>query len=62
VLNNLKVATGSDDRTVKLWEQFTCIQTLAHPQSVWTIATNIHDDIITGCEDYSIRVFTNNPN
>mmetsp|Transcript_2092 Transcript_2092/g.2658 ORF Transcript_2092/g.2658 Transcript_2092/m.2658 type:complete len:347 (-) Transcript_2092:367-1407(-) len=58
--NNI-IASGSDDRTVKLWKNFECVQTIDFPSTVWDIKSNTAGDLISACEDYKIYVFSRDP-
>lgn len=62
-LPNGDLASSSEDRTIRLWRNNTCIQTITHPAiSVWTVATNKETgDIVSGSSDRIIRVFTRDP-
>jgi phospholipase A-2-activating protein len=61
VLPSGEIITGSDDKSIKVWNSGSCIQTINHPQTVWSITSNTLGDLITACEDYSIRTFTRDP-
>ena len=55
--------SGSDDRTLKIWADDKCVQTINHPGSVWSVSVNPETkDIITGCSDHHIRIFTTDMN
>lgn len=56
-----EIVTGGDDCTVKLWADGKCKQTIQLPKTVWSVTHNQHGDIIVGCEDKKIRVFTRDP-
>jgi len=32
--------SGSDDRTLKIWADDKCLQTINHPGSVWSVSVN----------------------
>ncbi|KAM3139405.1 hypothetical protein pb186bvf_008430 [Paramecium bursaria] len=53
------ILSGSDDRTAKIWglggQMF---QNIQFPGTVWTVAYNNEDDIIVGCDDGRVRIFT----
>lgn len=53
-----EVVSGGDDCTVKLWKDGVCKQTIQMPKTVWAITHNKFGDLIVGCEDKTIRVFT----
>mmetsp|Transcript_40455 Transcript_40455/g.29128 ORF Transcript_40455/g.29128 Transcript_40455/m.29128 type:complete len:102 (+) Transcript_40455:196-501(+) len=58
VLETGEIVTGGDDCTVKIWHDGTCRQTIQMPRTVWTITHNRFGDLLVGCEDKSIRIFT----
>ena len=58
VLNSGDLLSGGDDRCVKVWRQGHCIDNIAHNNSVWDIAVNEMNDVITAGADCFIRVFT----
>jgi phospholipase A-2-activating protein len=59
VLPNGGLVSAGEDRTVRIWENNTCIQTITHPAvSVWTVATCANGDFVTGASDKLIRIFT----
>lgn len=58
VLGNGDIISGSDDKTVKIWNNGAALDSIMHPNSVWDVAINYDDDIITAGADCYIRVFT----
>ncbi|KAF2822984.1 phospholipase A-2-activating protein [Ophiobolus disseminans] len=60
VLPNGGLVSAGEDRTVRIWENNTCVQTITHPAiSVWTVAACAENgDIVTGASDKLIRIFT----
>lgn len=58
ILANGDIASGGDDKTVKIWRDGACIQTINHPGTVWNVRSNKHGDLVSACEDYKIRTFT----
>lgn len=52
--------SSGEDRTVRIWENQQCIQTITHPAiSVWTVAVCPENgDIATGSSDRIVRIFT----
>ena len=63
VLPNGDIVSSSEDRTVRIWRDAECIQTITHPAiSVWSVAVNQDSgDIVTGASDKMVRVFTRSP-
>ena len=58
------LVSGSDDRTVRIWDQANGqqIQVIDHPNTVWHVAVDVsNNDVITACADGAIRVFTRDP-
>jgi phospholipase A-2-activating protein len=55
-----RLVSSSEDRTVRIWENQQCIQTITHPAiSVWTVAVCPENgDIVTGASDRIVRIFT----
>jgi phospholipase A-2-activating protein len=60
VLPNGGLVSAGEDRTVRVWENNQCIQTITHPAiSVWTVAVCPENgDIVTGASDKLVRIFT----
>ncbi len=54
------IASSSEDRTVRIWRDGQCIQTITHPAiSVWSVAACPDaEDIATGASDKIVRVFS----
>ncbi|SMY23115.1 unnamed protein product [Zymoseptoria tritici ST99CH_1A5] len=63
ILPNGDIASSSEDRTVRLWRDGQCIQTITHPAiSIWTVAACPETgDIASGASDKTIRVFSRDP-
>ncbi|ELT98127.1 hypothetical protein CAPTEDRAFT_160241 [Capitella teleta] len=60
--NGTNFVSTSEDRTLKIWENGECKQTIAHPtQSVWTCCILPNGDIVTGASDGVVRVFSCDP-
>lgn len=59
-LPNGDLLSSGEDRTVRVWRGFQCIQTITHPAiSVWSVAVcRETGDIVTGASDKIARVFT----
>lgn len=54
--------TSSEDRTVKIWQNGECQQTVTLPaQSVWSVACLQNGDFVTGSSDGIARVFSVDP-
>lgn len=55
-----EVVSSSEDRSVRVWKDTQCIQTITHPAiSVWSVAVCPENgDIVTGASDRIVRVFT----
>lgn len=60
VLPNGGLVSSGEDRTVRIWENNQCVQTITHPAiSVWTVAVCAENgDIATGASDKLLRIFT----
>ncbi|GAB7356700.1 hypothetical protein MBLNU459_g7408t1 [Dothideomycetes sp. NU459] len=63
VLPNGDLVSSSEDRTVRIWRDRSCVQTITHPAiSVWTVAVcQETGDIVTGASDKMVRIFTRHP-
>jgi phospholipase A-2-activating protein len=59
VLPSGEIVSSGEDRTVRIWKDNQCIQTITHPAiSVWTVASNAEGDIASGSSDGAVRVFS----
>ncbi|KAL6710618.1 WD repeat protein Lub1 [Coniothyrium glycines] len=60
VLPSGGLVSAGEDRTVRIWENNQCIQTITHPAiSVWSVAVCAENgDIVTGASDKLARIFT----
>ncbi|TFY60426.1 hypothetical protein EVJ58_g5154 [Rhodofomes roseus] len=59
VLENGDIVSGGEDRTVRIWRDGECSQTIVHPAiSVWSVSTMPNGDIVTGCSDGVVRIFS----
>jgi phospholipase A-2-activating protein len=60
VLPSNELVSASEDRTVRIWKDDKCIQTITHPAiSVWSVAVcQANGDIVTGASDKIVRAFT----
>lgn len=63
VLPNGDIVSSSEDRSVKVWRDGACIQTITHPAlSIWTVAACPETgDIVSGASDNIIRIFSRDP-
>jgi phospholipase A-2-activating protein len=53
------IVSGSEDRTVKVWKDGECVQTITHPLGVWCVAAaQGSHDIVSGCADGVARTWT----
>lgn len=55
-----ELISSGEDRTVRIWKDNTCIQTITHPAiSVWCVAACAENgDIVSGSSDRKVRVFS----
>ena len=60
-LDTGEIVTGGDDCTVRVWQHGECKQTIQLPKTVWSVSHNRQGDILVGCEDKKIRIFTRDP-
>ncbi|KAL6305276.1 phospholipase A-2-activating protein [Sparassis latifolia] len=59
VLPSGDIVSGGEDRTVRIWRDGECAQTIVHPAlSVWCVSTMPNGDIVTACSDGAVRVFS----
>ncbi|KAK0294710.1 WD repeat protein Lub1 [Friedmanniomyces endolithicus] len=63
ILPNGDIVSSSEDRTVRIWRDGHCIQTITHPAiSLWTVAACPETgDIVSGASDNIIRIFSRDP-
>ncbi|EGG22116.1 hypothetical protein DFA_02006 [Cavenderia fasciculata] len=50
----------SEDRSLRIWADGECVQNIAHPSGIWSLAVSINGDIVTACSDGVARVWTRN--
>ncbi|TGO81158.1 hypothetical protein BPOR_1312g00020 [Botrytis porri] len=57
-----EIISSGEDRTLRIWKDSRCIQTITHPAiSVWGVAVcGENGDIVSGASDRVVRVFTRN--
>ncbi|WPH05108.1 PFU-domain-containing protein [Acrodontium crateriforme] len=62
-LPNGDIVSSSEDRTVRVWRDGRCIQTITHPAiSIWAVAVCPESgDIVSGASDNIIRIFSRDP-
>lgn len=55
-----ELVSSGEDRTVRVWQGTTCVQTITHPAiSVWCVAAcAANGDFVSGASDRKARVFT----
>lgn len=55
-----ELVSAGEDRTVRIWRDSGCIQTIAHPAiSVWGVAVcGENGDIVSGASDRKVRIFS----
>jgi phospholipase A-2-activating protein len=58
-----ELVSAGEDRTVRIWKDTDCMQTITHPAiSVWSVAVCAENgDIVSGASDNIARVFTRSP-
>ena len=60
---NGDIISAGEDRTVRVFRDGKCIQTITHPAiSIWSVAVcEETGDIVSGASDKTIRVFSRDP-
>ena len=63
ILPNGDIVSSGEDRTVRVFRDGQCIQTITHPAiSIWSVAACPETgDIVSGASDKTIRVFSRDP-
>ncbi|KAH9488092.1 hypothetical protein Btru_065405 [Bulinus truncatus] len=57
--NGQDFITSGEDRTMRVWKDGRCVQTIYHPcESVWSVCALSNGDIASGSSDGIIRIFT----
>lgn len=60
--NGEDFVTASEDKTIKVWKDGDCAQTIRLPtESIWSVTCLSNGDIVAGCSDAIVRVFTKDP-
>ena len=59
-LSTGELVSSSEDRTLRIWKDSQCVQTITHPAiSVWSVAAcSQNGDIATGASDRIVRIFS----
>mgnify|MGYP002622575587 CR=1 FL=1 len=57
-----RIISGSEDKTVKIWKDDECKQSISHPSTIWVTRVDESGDIISACGDGFARVFSTDPN
>ncbi|KAG8859365.1 hypothetical protein FRB96_004580 [Tulasnella sp. 330] len=53
------IVSSGEDRSVRVWRDGECLQTIVHPAiSVWTVSCMQNGDIVSGASDKRVRVFS----
>jgi phospholipase A-2-activating protein len=58
VLSSSEFATVSEDKSLKVFKDGKAVQTIQHPGVVWCVEALPNGDIVTGCQDGVVRVWT----
>ena len=62
VLPDGRFVSSGEDRTLKIWHDTSCVQTITLPAvSVWSVGTSQTGDIIAGSSDKMARIFSSDP-
>ena len=58
-----ELVSSSEDRTVRIWRNESCVQTITHPAlSIWSVSVcQESGDFVTGASDNIARIFTRDP-
>jgi phospholipase A-2-activating protein len=59
---NGEVFSGSEDKTLKIWKNEHCIQTITHPSTVWVTRVDEDGNLVSACGDGFTRVFSTDKN
>ncbi|WVZ61723.1 hypothetical protein U9M48_011552 [Paspalum notatum var. saurae] len=52
------IASGSEDRSLKIWKDGVCVQSIEHPGCIWDVKFLENGDIVTACSDGTVRIWT----
>ncbi|KAL6880418.1 hypothetical protein ACP4OV_011983 [Aristida adscensionis] len=52
------IASGSEDRSLKIWKDAICVQSIEHPGCIWDAKFLENGDIVTACSDGIARIWT----
>ncbi|CAN6181105.1 unnamed protein product [Urochloa humidicola] len=56
------IASGSEDRSLKIWKDGVCVQSIEHPGCIWDVKFLENGDIVTACSDGTARIWTTSTN
>ncbi|ONM51172.1 transducin family protein / WD-40 repeat family protein [Zea mays] len=56
------IASGSEDRSLKIWKDGVCVQSIEHPGCIWDAKFLGNGDIVTACSDGTTRIWTADSN
>ncbi|EMS65509.1 Ubiquitin homeostasis protein lub1 [Triticum urartu] len=56
------IASGSRDRSVKIWKDGICVQSIEHPGRIWDAKFLDNGDVVTACCDGIVRIWTTGNN
>uniref|UniRef100_A0A0D9WV36 Phospholipase A-2-activating protein n=1 Tax=Leersia perrieri TaxID=77586 RepID=A0A0D9WV36_9ORYZ len=52
------IVSGSEDRSMKIWKDGICVQSIEHPGCIWGAKFLENGDIVTACSDGIVRIWT----
>ncbi|KAF8405163.1 hypothetical protein HHK36_010062 [Tetracentron sinense] len=55
-----RIVSGSEDCFAKIWKDGICVQSIEHPGCVWDAKFLENGDIVTGCSDGLVRIWSLN--
>ncbi|KAF0908304.1 hypothetical protein E2562_024718 [Oryza meyeriana var. granulata] len=56
------IVSGSEDRSVKIWKDGICVQSIEHPGCIWGAKFLENGDIVSACSDGIVRIWTTDNN